>query len=208
MIGGLIQAAVGSLCGCGSRFLKQLGYSGAVLRLYDSAEIVRHAETFDTSGDEDQKKRTIALLKKLHELGENRKLRMLSQSWRVELDALEMKFPHFARVIDYIREACALAESSRVIDLDNLLFEGSPGCGKSFFAEALAAFLNAGRVCLRMENAQSNSALCGSDSFWSNSAHGSVFENLNFAEFANPTFILDEIDKVSCDGRYDTVGLS
>ena len=189
------------------------GYAGPRLRVYDSADVEQYAKSIDASCNRDDEKRTISVLKTLAELGDVRRLKKIRVNWRIELNAIEAAFPNFASVIDYLRETCALSEVAyvkNVLDIDNILLESAPGTGKSYFCEVLANFLDSGRVCHRMENSQSNSSLCGSDTFWSNSKNGSVFSAIALSQifgssgfaYSNPTFILDEIDKIDTGGRY------
>jgi ATP-dependent Lon protease len=54
-----------------------------------------------------------------------------------------------------------------------------------------------------MAAAQSSSQLSGSDSFWSNSEPGLLFDLLAFQPKANPVVVLDEIDKTGQVKQYD-----
>jgi ATP-dependent Lon protease len=54
-----------------------------------------------------------------------------------------------------------------------------------------------------MENAQTGAALSGSAQYWSNSRTGQVFNALIDHEFANPVFLVDELDKARGHQGYD-----
>jgi hypothetical protein len=190
------------------------GYVGARLRVYNNYDLETYAKNIDSLCNNDDQKKTVSILKALDGLGDFRRLKKIHSNWRILLNSLEEKFPNFLAVIDYIREACALSDVAfvqNVLDLDNILLEGLPGTGKSYFCEALADFLDSGRICHRMEVSQASSSISGSDAFWSNAKNGSVFDAIALGlhlgssgfSYANPTFILDEIDKIDTGGRYN-----
>jgi hypothetical protein len=135
------------------------------------------------------------------------KLYPVPQAWRDELCVLERRFPNFSAVIQHVRICCALGEhcGSGIVQLDNIPLAGMPGTDKTFFAEHPADFLGGGtdgsRVCQRMADQQSNSALAGSDAFWSNAKPSDLFDALVYGEYPNPTLIVDELDKVGSDNR-------
>ncbi|WP_269458486.1 AAA family ATPase [Variovorax sp. HW608] len=82
---------------------------------------------------------------------------------------------------------------------------GPPGVGKTRFASDLAKALEAPIRRQSMENAQTTSLLLGTERHWSNAAPGIVFEEIVLGDFANPVFLIDEIDKAPRGGQYDPV---
>lgn len=115
-----------------------------------------------------------------------------------------MAFPNFGENIEYLRAMFAVAElGDNSPRLDPMLFNGPPGVGKSLYADHLKSLFGSGFRRINMENAQSNAQLAGSDEFWSNSKHGGVFEMLVDGDWANPVFLIDEVDKVSARMEYD-----
>jgi ATP-dependent Lon protease len=176
------------------------------LKIFDRQEAIVYQQNMELGTTErENQRRAKALLKILETRGEYRQLATLSAGWRNELDHFENRFPNFAEVIDYVRIAAALAEQSdRVLHLCMLL-SGPAGTGKSLFAQQLGEWVGGGFACVRYESAQSGSEMAGSSSFWSNTAPGKPFLMLIESEFANPTFFLDEIDKVSAI-TYDPLG--
>jgi ATP-dependent Lon protease len=144
---------------------------------------------------EDQK-RMSAMMGLLRNRGELRKLARIPIDWTCVVDDMKTRFPNFHAVLDYVSAAFALAErGNEVAHFDPILLNGSPGCGKSMFADALATEIRSGVFRLSMENAQSNASLSGSDEFWSNTKPGALFNILVEKDYANPVVFLDEIDK-------------
>lgn len=181
-------------------------YSGARLRIFEMDEVdFQAANHAAAGGDRNQQLRTKALVKLLKERGPWRRLATLPMNWRGDLDCLQTSFPNFGEVIDYVRITCALAEQTDRAPRLCLLLSGPPGTGKSMFAQALAEWINGGFACVRFESAQSNSEMAGSSSFWSNTQAGKPFTLLVERDYANPTFFLDEIDKVNVT-TYDPLG--
>jgi ATP-dependent Lon protease len=147
-----------------------------------------------------------ALLKLLDSKGEVRALKCLPKAWHEILEKLESDFPNFVEVIDYLRGQFSLSGSdASVISFDSFLLDGPPGVGKSYFAEELGRRLEVPFRAIRMENAQSNAQLVGSDEFWSSSRAGVIFDTLVQGDVANPLFFLDEIEKAAGDKRFNPI---
>ncbi|MBX3608658.1 MAG: AAA family ATPase [Hydrogenophaga sp.] len=86
-------------------------------------------------------------------------------------------------------------EVSPPVRLPPLLLFGPPGVGKTHFCESLAKVLGVPVRRHPMDQAETSSALLGSDITWGNSRYGLVFDLLGMGEYANPLVILDELDK-------------
>lgn len=144
---------------------------------------------------EDQKRLT-AMIVRLRSRGELRKLARIPNDWTSVIEDVKARSPNFHAVLDYVSAAFALADlGNEVAHFDPILLNGSPGCGKSMFADALATELGSGLLRMSMENAQSKSSLSGSAEFWSNTKSGELFNILVEKDDANPVVFLDEIDK-------------
>src|SRR5687767_1317257 len=120
------------------------------------------------------------------------------------LDELYAACPNFAPVIDDIKKQLALALSGdQPLSFTPILLLGEPGLGKTHFAKCLARALCTGFEFVSMASLTASWMLSGASPQWSNARPGKVAEALIQREFANPLFVLDEIDKAGGDARYD-----
>ncbi len=87
------------------------------------------------------------------------------------------------------------------VRLPPLLLYGPPGVGKTHFCESLAKVLGVPVRRHPMDQAETSSALLGSDAVWGNSRYGLVFDLLGLGDYANPLVILDELDKAQVMGK-------
>lgn len=163
------------------------------LQVYDQASIDRLRESSQHS-DADVRKRNAAIFKELEFKGTWRRV-----DWPRSLDAvlaLEESHPHFSEVIRFVADRVALAKGSRrPVRIPPMLLSGPPGVGKTHFCEALAKVLNVPVRRHPMDQAETSSALLGSELTWGNTRIGLVFEMLAQGDHANPLVILDELDK-------------
>jgi ATP-dependent Lon protease len=112
--------------------------------------------------------------------GCKRLLQTLSPDWELLINQFEEMFPNFNGAADLLRDYFALdTVDTGKIHFPPLLLLGEAGIGKT------------------------GSMLSGSEKFWSNTRVGQIFEILTLEKLANPIIMLDEIDKVSTDSRYD-----
>lgn len=161
------------------------------------------------SGDGDEKTRVRQTIKRLMESGGHRPIIVPGPAWQGELDELREHFPNFERAIsDVILPSLAIAAAGGRARPAPLLLLGSPGVGKSFFAEMLGKMLGVPRAKIDMAAATIGAGIGGLSTHWSNAGPGEVFKILAFgrggvAAVANPLIFLDEIDKVGSDMRYD-----
>ncbi len=86
-------------------------------------------------------------------------------------------------------------ENQPPVRLPPMLLFGPPGVGKTHFCESLAKVLGVPVRRHPMDQAETSSALLGSDATWGNSRFGLVFDLLGLGDYANPLVILDELDK-------------
>lgn len=167
------------------------------------AEAVEALGAKGSSTDTDVRERNMHLHKKLMPMGEYRRVSKLPKAQA--LNRLRQSHPHFEIVIDFVADRLALAARSRQpVRIPPILLSGPPGIGKTHFCDALAKVL--GVPCRRhqMDQAESSSALLGSEKTWSNSRMGLVFEEIVLGEYANPIIILDELDKAPRRGNHSS----
>jgi hypothetical protein len=114
--------------------------------------------------------------------------------------ALKSSHPHFGEVIDFVANQLELINVSKhPVRIPPMLLAGPPGVGKTHFSDALAQVLGVPIRRHQMDQAESSSALMGSEMTWSNSRVGLVFDEIVMGDYANPVILLDELDKAPSD---------
>ncbi|MHB1669569.1 MAG: AAA family ATPase [Thiomonas sp.] len=122
--------------------------------------------------------------------------------------ALRATLPNFGDVLELLAARAAIAQlGGAAIAFPPILLAGSAGIGKSFFANEIAAAIDAPVHRLAMDTAQSPAALAGSESYWSNSAPGLLFNAVlrPHGMDTHPVtsmILLDEIDKAPTHSQY------
>jgi len=125
-----------------------------------------------------------------------------------ELDQLFIDFPNFLDVINHYRQdiALSLLTSGRAFSSRPLLISGPPGVGKTAFCNALAKIMQTYFVTIGMSGVTAGFVLGGMSSGWADGKPGKIVESLAQGHKANPLILIDEIDKISGDTRYDPLG--
>lgn len=178
--------------------LKTLPAKGK-LRVYDPDALEKLRES-ELQSDADVKKRNAAIYKELAPKGAWRRVGIPPSL--NEILAVEQSHPHFSEVIRFVADRLALAKlSRRPVGIPPMLLAGPPGVGKTHFCEALAQALGVPVRRHPMDQAETSSALLGSEVTWGNTRFGLVFEVLARGDYANPVVILDELDKAGSFGR-------
>lgn len=118
-----------------------------------------------------------------------------------KLDSLKETHPNFREVLEEVACEATLAQLKvgAVTGLRILLL-GPPGVGKTDFALRMADALRLPLHLVGMATAQAAAHLGGSDEYWGNTQPGAVFEALTSGRFANPLFVLDEVEKTAWAG--------
>jgi ATP-dependent Lon protease len=173
------------------------------LRLYCLEDVQKIVKSLRTRiADADQRNRIKGICDDMMARGEYRPYCKLPA---VEVfDALAECYPNFAESIAVISNAVALAKiGNGVLEIPPMLLVGPPGIGKTQVANEIAKLLETDFCEIRMENEQSGAGISGSSEFWSNTQTGVIFNTLTKGKTANPIILLDELDKVSIDARFN-----
>jgi ATP-dependent Lon protease len=125
-----------------------------------------------------------------------------------DLDALAERFPNFSYVVDYFKEQFALAflTEHRPFAADPLLILGPPGVGKTAFCHELSKLVTTHFEVIAMAGLTAGFVIGGMSSGWADGKPGKVVQALARGKRANPLYVVDEIDKVGGDKRYDPLG--
>lgn len=110
--------------------------------------------------------------------------------------------PHATTIVDKI--LADLHEQQFVAILPTILV-GDPGCGKSFFAKAVAEALSLANVFVTCGGA-TDSALGGTSRRWASGEPCLPLNAVRLHRTAGPMIILDEVEKVSSDRRNGCLG--
>ena len=149
--------------------------------------------------DRDTAKRNEQVMTMLRERGALRLLgAVASTSLADAISQLYQSHPNFSVAIDYLLGEEILARHrGEALSGIRLLLYGDAGVGKTDFALTLAKILDIPIEVLSLSSSQASAFLAGSEQYWSNTQPGIVWQQLIQGNYANPIFVLDEIDKVA-----------
>ncbi|WP_294770677.1 AAA family ATPase [uncultured Rhodoferax sp.] len=176
----------------------------AQIAFLDAAGLRSFVERHRAKPDE-KAKRAQYIAERIRAAGhERRKLGELPDDWPQLIEDFQRDFPNFAELADVMHDHFALhAMGDGRVEWSPILLVGPAGIGKTEAARWLAARLSLPFRVIDMASTQSSSPLAGSESFWSNSEPGVVFELLAYQPLANPVIVLDELDKTDQQRQYD-----
>lgn len=117
------------------------------------------------------------------------------------LDELARECPNFIEVLEFLQRQASLCRSGGVpFSMPPLLLLGPPGVGKTHFARQLGKRLKVDFKFVPMNSMSAGFALTGMHRTWQKATPGLVARTLLESQYANPLFMLDEIDKCTSNG--------
>ncbi|MDT3670866.1 MAG: AAA family ATPase [Aromatoleum sp.] len=186
-----------------SESVPEFGRAKPTVVVYENEDVRALAQSADGK-DQETRSRIMTVVRQLKASGGRKPLAVVPPNWSVFVDQLAYSYPNFSDFVELLRDQFTLSSvlgDGRVV-LPPVLLDGPPGIGKTDIALTLGEWLGTRALVLDMASAQSGAALSGSDTFWSNSQPGQLFDVLAGGATANPIVVLDELDKVSEDGRH------
>jgi ATP-dependent Lon protease len=188
--------------------LKQESTKNKKKEIEESAFLLYDHEVLDKDLKEEQNERREHYLNLLNKSGPSRELIKIDYEAIKRIQSLEIKFPNFKKAIEYYVEQLHLCDitDERYIEFKPLLLTGVPGVGKTQFCSEVAASLNLNLNIIQCSSTTAGFVLSGGSAQWSGARPGKVHSILRDSKEANPFILLDEIDKMSGDIRYDSYG--
>ncbi|WP_028455990.1 AAA family ATPase [Chitinilyticum litopenaei] len=162
----------------------------AALAIYDPAELQTRLDFLKARADQ---RANCELLKAFLR---PKPLRLANEGMLDALNDLQARAPQFATVLDELKVVIYLQIVQGLpLRLPATLLHSPPGHGKTRLCRLLAAALDI--PCLTFALAGSGDVLTlrGNSQSWSNSAPGSLIQQLAHCPVGNPLVILDEVDK-------------
>ncbi|PPC84851.1 MAG: hypothetical protein CTY35_00580 [Methylotenera sp.] len=124
------------------------------------------------------------------------------------LDDLAERFPNFEQVIAHIVRQISLSNlsSNSIMMLSPILLYGAPGLGKTRFVRELANLMQMEFGKINCGAVTAGWVISGSSTSWQEGRPGMVHTTMRDGTTANPIIMLDEIDKLSGDSRFNAFG--
>jgi len=137
-----------------------------------------------------------------------RKLVKVNQATLRKVEDLRTDFPNFSEAIDFYLRCVSLNLRGKMqyLSAPPILLNGPPGIGKTRFADHLAKALSTEYHEICCSTVTASFILSGTSNAWSESKPGKVFEYMRIGKTANPVMLIDEVDKLRGDYRYDGFG--
>lgn len=182
------------------------GTSPACARVFNS--LYDLDELNEALAAERPNRRRMPTLELMRDRGADRELTLVTPEMVNGLAGLADDQPNCANALAYIRRQLALSRLATPPTLrwPPILLEGPPGVGKTHFAQALARWLDNELSIINCSTVTASFVLAGNNPSWHESRPGKIFETLDKGRFANPIVLLDEVDKLGGDPRFDGYG--
>ncbi|GAB3681725.1 AAA family ATPase [Salinisphaera aquimarina] len=147
-------------------------------------------------------------LSRMLKSGPHRRLAVAEPGLMGDLEQLARRQPNCETVIARIRRhiALSLLAEPRALRWPPLLLDGPPGVGKTYFARALAELLRTPFFMVNCSSVTASFVLGGNSASWAGSRPGKIADALRDSVVGNPIVLLDEVDKLSGDSRFDGYG--
>lgn len=153
--------------------------------------------------------KTILKKFKLHTDTGYRELKGVTTKFTLGIKSLKNKYPNCREFLDFIDEFGALSlyrSGTKEMSFPPVLLTGPPGVGKTAVVSEVAKLLEVSCRKIDFATVTSGFVLSGSTTSWSEAKTGCIVDILRDGKTANSIVILDEIDKVGGDIRYDPLG--
>lgn len=146
--------------------------------------------------------RKVDLMNKILNSCPNKKplLRVNDESF---FDQLEQNLPNFKEVINYYKGQFRQNRYGDKKRINPVLLLGPPGIGKTYFSKKLAEYLKTGYHFIDMGGLSASWVLSGMNGTWQDAKQGKILDIMMANETFNPVVLLDEVDKISSNAKYD-----
>ncbi len=176
---------------------------GSSMTLFNVSEVEKALDGLESQSSNSEGLRRV--YKKMLDFGPERFVSKPASS--APLEKVAQECPNFKGVLEDLSNHIELGVvNKRGLTLLPVLLAGAPGVGKTHFAKKLADSLGLSYQFLSMGTMSAGWVLGGSAPTWSGARHGKIAASLIEGEFANPLYLLDELDKTGGDSRYDPYG--
>lgn len=125
-----------------------------------------------------------------------------------EIERLGEEQPNFAEVTELIINTLhAQMITGRSAQLPPLLLSGAPGVGKTRYIKRIAKILGVAFADIQLAGVPDAFKICGLSRYWGTAGEGVIANLFATQDFANPIFLMDEIDKTKKDEKSDPLSV-
>lgn len=124
------------------------------------------------------------------------------------LNDLYERFPNFHPVLEHMKRQISLARLSdrSIFTMSPILLHGAPGIGKTRFCREVASVMEYEFWKINCGSVTASWVISGSSTSWQEGRPGMVHTSMRDGETGNPIIMLDEIDKLQGDSRFNAFG--